>query len=470
VTELADPLRRQQPSTLRLTIDGTRLVDALGRAVMLRGINAGGRSKLPPWAPFPFAEAETPASKGPSSNAPSFEEAAARYLDRFVAWGLGCVRLPFSWEALEPERGRYDDAYLERYLTLARAAGARGLRVIVDFHQDVFARPYAGDGFPLWTCPKPVPPPAEPNHHWFLGYVQNADVKRAFDRFWANDDGLMDAFEAMWRHMAGPAWNIDAVIGFEVINEPGWGSASLPDWGPQVMTPFYERMASVVREVAPGAPIFFDATGGDALSAATTIARPAADGMIFAPHFYVPEVIMEGRWGGDVRAVAALGNWAELGANWDLPVLLGEFGLTPSAPGAADYVRANYEQLDEHRLHGTLWECSTSEDDWNHEDMSVLDPAGQERPTVDALVRPYPAASARELVAFSYDADTRRGRWTFSGKRGDTGELVVPARCGAITVDAGGGSGLRSHHDEDAQRLLVALEADGEHSVAFALS
>src|SRR5258706_15527667 len=38
----------------RLHADGTRLRDALGRVVVLRGVDAGGRSKFAPFAPFDF--------------------------------------------------------------------------------------------------------------------------------------------------------------------------------------------------------------------------------------------------------------------------------------------------------------------------------------------------------------------------------------------------------------------------------
>jgi endoglycosylceramidase len=440
-----------QLASLRVTVDGPILRDAAGRRLLLRGVNAGGSAKLPPYAPFEFED--------------DYEGAMQRYLDRWQGWGLSLVRLPFSWEALEPERGRYDEGYLGRYEALARACGERGLRVIVDFHQDVFARPYAGDGFPLWACPAPVPPPAAMNRHWFLGYTSDDRVKLAFDRFWRNEDGLRDAFAAMWRHMAARLWQLDNVIGFEIINEPGWGSADLATWAEKVLTPFYGEMVAVVREAAPGAPIFIDCTGADSLRGVTELERPAGDGLVFAPHFYAPEVIFQGSWEGDARALDPVENWAALGARWNVPVLLGEFGIDPRARGADRYVRLQYDWLDRLLLHGTLWECSTSPRDWNDEAMSILAPDGSEHATVAELVRPYPLAVAGTLDTWTFDADTNRGELRFQADAGGTSELVVPRRRyprpPRATLE--GISGEITHADD---RLLVHAHGAGAAKVA----
>jgi endoglycosylceramidase len=443
-------------------VDGTRLFDATGRQLLLRGINAGGRSKTPPYAPFPFAESGRDEQRGSAT----FETAAAEYFDRLAAWGLSVVRLPFSWEALEPTRCSYDETYLQRVLTMARACGERGMRVIVDFHQDVFARPYAGDGFPLWACPQPVGEPSGPVHTWFMGYVQDETMKLAFDRFWRNEDGLRDSFEAMWRHLAARAWTIDAVIGFEVINEPGWGTANMHDWARQTLTPFYSHMASVLHDVAPGSLIFFDSTGADSLTCTTGLQRPDGDNLVFAPHFYAPEVIMEGRWDGNLGATGPLRNWAKLGAKWDLPVLLGEFGITTRADGCEAYVRANYDRLDELLLHGTLWECSTTVDDWNDEGMSVLGPGGSEGPTVKELVRPYPLAVAGELTSFSWK--DHRLEVKYRAVAGGVSEVVAPARCfaGGIAIELHGVPGEVTQRGD---RVVVRADEAGDARLCVAM-
>ena len=110
----------------RLHADSGWLRDDAGRIVLLRGANVSGRSKTPPFVPF-----DDP-----------------RWFDPLQDWGMNAIRLLVTWEGIEPERGRYDRSYLERVASLAREAGERGLAVVVDFHQDLYARAFGGDGAP----------------------------------------------------------------------------------------------------------------------------------------------------------------------------------------------------------------------------------------------------------------------------------------------------------------------------------
>src|SRR6185436_6678274 len=93
-----------------------------GMAV-LRGLNVAGDSKVPPFRPVEDV----------------------RVFDAFASYGVNVVRLLFTWEAFEGTRGSYDESYFEYYLGVIDALHARGIRVIVDFHQDAFSR-FATDG------------------------------------------------------------------------------------------------------------------------------------------------------------------------------------------------------------------------------------------------------------------------------------------------------------------------------------
>lgn len=410
-------------TTLRLTVEGGRLLDAEGREVLLRGLNAGGRSKLDPFFPFPFAESDRPEQAG----APPFAEAAAAYAARLGSWGINLVRLPFTWEAVEPVRGSYDATFLGRYQELATAFGQEGIRVVVDAHQDVFARAYCGDGFPPWACPEPLPEPPQDCSGWFMGYLAgDPAMAAAFDRFWAGEDGLVDAFEALWRHVAAALWTVDAVIGFEILNEPYPGTADERDWAAGVLVPFYERLAGAIQEVAPGALVFFDATGLSATTTRTALPRPAGTGLVFAPHYYAMSAFVEGFPHDPDAILTDLGRWADKGVEWDLPVLVGEFGIKPTAEDAARYLRLTYDALDAHRLHSAQWEVSTTADDWNDEAMSVVDPSGADTALVDVLVRPYPRAVAGTLTRFAFDADTGEATLEYDAEAGGISEIAVP--------------------------------------------
>ena len=78
------------------------------RVVLIRGINIGG-GKVPP-----FIAMDDPT-----------------FLDRVAELGFGAIRLPFIWEAFEPEPGRYDEAYLSADDT-HRRVGAGIARALCD--------------------------------------------------------------------------------------------------------------------------------------------------------------------------------------------------------------------------------------------------------------------------------------------------------------------------------------------------
>jgi endoglycosylceramidase len=451
-------------SSLRVTVEGSKILDATGREVILRGVNAGGRSKMPPFLPFAFQES----GMANQADAAPFDEALTAYADRVQSWGHNTVRLPFTWEAVEPERGTYDEAFVERYIAMARAFGERGIRVIVDYHQDVFARPMCGDGFPLWAILEPLEEPLGNCHQWFLGYLNEGPVQRAYDSFWNNEDGLRDALTEMWRYLAPRLWEVEGVIGFEVINEPGWGTMPMEQFMPQVMTPFYTEMAAAIEEVAPGALVFFDSTGLEAVQAVTSLELPEGDSLVFAPHYYDPQAILQGMSPGHPDYLEPLGQWRSQGDAWDVPVLVGEFGIKATADGGGEYVRLNFDAMDAHGLHCTLWEYSSTVDDWNDEGMSIYTPEGGEQPTALESIRAYPDAIAGTLVSFEFDRETGVGTVVYEGTADGVSAIAVPTRLYPDGVEASfeTGDGCTAV-DADTQRLYVHVPEAGTVTLRF---
>lgn len=137
-----------------VSIDGARFRDARGRHLILRGVNLGGDSKLPvqpdgrTFVPTDFADHRMVSFIGRPADIAEIDA----HLDRISRWGFNLVRLLTTWEAVEHEGpGRYDQAYLDYFAEVCRRASARGLHVIVDFHQDAWSRMSGGSGAPGWT-------------------------------------------------------------------------------------------------------------------------------------------------------------------------------------------------------------------------------------------------------------------------------------------------------------------------------
>jgi endoglycosylceramidase len=418
-------------ATGRLATAGTRLLDERGRVVLLRGVAAGSRAKFAPYLPF-----DVPASG-------AIEPAMGAFFDQLASWGIDVVRLSFSWEALEPTEGHDDEAYLARYEAMIDAAWARGMRVVVDFHQDVYASPFGGDGFPPWTLgPIPHGAPTHDDAGWFMGYADaKGPVVAAFERFWTNADGIQDAYVAAWTRLARRLAKRPGIAGFELLNEPGWGNGGRVDMEQRLLVPLVDRVGAAVRAEAPGVPIFQGGSGQNAVEGTSHVPDTKLEGFVWAPHRYDAIVQIGGTYTGAEASRAATEALARVGLDRGHPVFFGELGAPNRAQAQREFVRDTFDVLDRLGAHGTLWEASRSTETWNREDFSAMDASGAEKPIVDVLVRGYPRAVDGTIDAFAWDADGRTLELRVSSAGGGVSEIFVPPRhvgaLPAITVEGG---------------------------------
>ena len=247
-----------------ITIDGTRFRDRAGRHVILRGVNLGGDCKVPfspdghTWRPTDFADHRNVCFVGRPAPLAEIDS----HLARIAHWGFNCLRLLTTWEAVAHSGpGQYDEAYLDYFAEVCRRAGQHGLHVFVDFHQDVWSRMSGGDGAPAWTFEAagldftrfPAADAAHlmqarydyrrggrqdsyPAMSWggnyrmpangimwtlFLAgadFAPGATVEGRNVQHW-----LQDQYLAAMRAVAERVADIDMVIGFDTLNEPGTG-------------------------------------------------------------------------------------------------------------------------------------------------------------------------------------------------------------------------------------------------------
>ncbi len=390
----------------RLSASGTTFHDASGRLVFLRGVAAGGRSKFAPYVPFDFGSGQ-------------YATALGAYMDRAASWGINVMRVPFTWAALEPTAGQDDAAWLSLYDQLLDAAWARGMYTILDFHQDVYSEVYCGDGFPGWTVSNP-PAPHHDCPNWTGEYTSDSDVRSAFDSFWAAGSSVQSKYLAAWDVMVARYKDKPGVLGFEPINEPDFGTASNATFSPTTLTNFYSMMVAHMRGAAPQSLVFVDTTYIDGALLSTTLARPSGDGVVFAPHFYpfdhTPSAVEAG-----------LKKWADVGASWNVPVFVGEFGLNDTSSATVPYLAANFAAFDTLGLSGSEWEYSVSADLWNSETFSLVAANGTENPIAKAILRPFARAVAGSSVKQAYVSASGTFSLSYMASGGVT-EVSLPSR------------------------------------------
>ncbi len=410
-------------SDWRLHADGTLLRDSLNRIVFLRGVDAGGRSKFAPYMPFEF-----------SSDA-EFTANLASYMDRAASWGIDSMRVPWTWSALESTEGTYDATWMSKYKALLDAAWAHGIYTVVDFHQDIYAEVFCGDGFPGWTLATQPEAGAYtcPNSGWSFEYG-DPGVEHAFDAFWDGGAPVRSKYLAAWDQMIAAFADEPGVIGFEPLNEPSSGSANDSTFQATTLTDFFSAMIAHFNAKAPSTLVFVDDTGTAGGIVLTTMKRPAGT-FVFAPHFYPPL-----NPANTDQVAPKMKYWADYGTQWNVPVWIGEFGLSHSSVYAPTYMTATFAALDSLGLGGTEWEYSVETQEWNDETDSIVAGDGGEYPVAQAVIRPFARAVAGSDVTQSFDPMAKTFTVTWTPTSG-VSEFSVPARAfpsgASVTVTQG---------------------------------
>ncbi len=392
-----------------LHTDGAALRDASGAVVVLRGVNVAGNAKVPDFRPITRAE----------------------LLDPLPRWGMNAVRLLFTWEAYEPTSGAYDASYLDYVASVVAAARDRGLHVIVDFHQDAFARTAlggCGEGFPAWTLPPTVTPAAPDNgptcSNWGTRMVFDGDQKKIWDSFYADTTGARTRYLAMLGRVAGRFAGDSAVVGYDMLNEPGGDE-------PTQIGPLYEDAAKALRSADPAAILFVSPQALTSSGGQTKLARPAFTNFVYSPHFYDSGVVLFKRWGGQLPD-ASFKDMRSKSSEWGAPLLLGEFGAPATTDQGPAYVRALYDELDATFASGTQWAYTpgwtdAAKDGWNTEDFSIVLGTGALRATYSPRAyAPRIAGAPVSLVVHEDGASSTIDlTWDHDPKAGET-VLFVP--------------------------------------------
>ncbi len=121
----------------RITVDPASglFVDGAGRVRVFHGVNMVQKSF--PWHPS-FGDFN------------AMDSVNAEDISNLGRWGFNAVRLGVMWHGVEPTEGQYNQTYLQVMRTLVDTLHAQGIYTIIDFHQDIIAERWCGEGVPAW--------------------------------------------------------------------------------------------------------------------------------------------------------------------------------------------------------------------------------------------------------------------------------------------------------------------------------
>ena len=194
----------------KIKVDGLRFLDEHGRERIFSGMNVVDKCDY---------DAANP-GYGYKLDSFPFEEFRAR--------GYDLIRLGFTWGAMEPKPGHYNEKLIEDLCAFLDKCEEYGIYAYLDCHQDVYSSYCSGDGAPRWATITDRFKPFKPKFVWAEPYFYGRACHRAFDNFWANIQynrkGLQEYFADMWKHLAEAVKDKPALFGFDFLNEPFPGS------------------------------------------------------------------------------------------------------------------------------------------------------------------------------------------------------------------------------------------------------
>lgn len=305
-------------------------------------------------------------------------------------------------------------------------------------------------------------------HIWDIGLRGNRPIGTRL----LNPRGVRlwrEGFEDIWR--INGVWDIDS-NGKPYLLRPHHfyeKDGHIIDFNQDYYRPFANRFAREIREEMPNALIFIET---EPSSPAPHWGPEDAQNIVYAPHWYdgftlimkqfspwiavdfFSEKLIFGKKAIRRSFRQQLHRYIEEAKDHlnGCPVLIGEVGIPFDLSGKRAYRTGDYSAqiqamnrsltaMEDNLLSYTIWNYTPDNDhvhgdQWNDEDLSIFSRDDQKNPTdihsggraLEAVLRPYPIATAGEPLSLSFDIRTKIFEYTFKPHPEITAptELYVP--------------------------------------------
>lgn len=396
---------------------GLFIADEYGRQLILHGLNTSSSAKSDP-------------ERMPWVTEVDVEREATQF-------GFNFVRYLIFWDFIEPEQGQLNTQYLDEVQKRVEWYTSRGMYVMLDMHQDLYALRLGGDGAPEWAIrPDGASLDTDIDGPWWLKNISPA-VINSWKNFWeySKHKDLQDHYINMWKFVAERFKSNPRVIGYDLMNEPWAGDLVKAfvtgAFERDQLTAFYNRIIPELRKVETQKYIFFEPTPAPVTFGVPSHLKKINDAipnnkLVYAPHLYPYNTHEGGPYNASDKKNVK--DWhrerkKEVAFHGGVPLLCGEFGLSPSCVDYDVYLKEVGQIFDENLWHWAYW--SNDNGGW-----SPIHHDGTETNILQHLVRAYPKATAGRIRSFSYEPDEKIFTMSFvsNPKLGQPTEIFIPKR------------------------------------------
>ena len=338
--------------TAFLRTEGDIIADGDGNQVLLRGVNVNQLVDF--YRPRPEVDDTRPLTEDDFAG--------------IAEQGFNVVRLNISWSALEPTRGKLDQAYLGQITDAVRWAKQYGVYTVIDMHQDSWynggteegteCRPgtdtmWGYDGAPRWATITDGGPRCQ-----FQGRDISPAGNRAFQHFYFDTDGIQTALAETWGKLAAEFKDEPAVAGFNLLNEPGFGETA-PVTTSYQLGRFSDRAIQQIRAAGAEQIVFVEPSilwSGLGFDSGPPPGFTSDGNIVFAPHLYAESLTMDRALGiPPIVGMARQFDLAErVAASYGAPLWSGEYGYW-NEPAVVVESLSRYATLEDAHLLGSAY-------------------------------------------------------------------------------------------------------------------
>lgn len=492
----------------RITADNKRLIDSFGRERIFSGVCVCDKGSY---------NSET--KKRDYSTL--WNKGTAKKLKQS---GINLIRLGFVWDAVEPEMDKYDDAFLDSIKDILDECEQEGVYAYLDMHQDLYSGfgDGNGDGAPDWATMTGGNKYKKARFVWAEGYFFSKAVHTAFDNFWSNASlngrGVQDRYFDMWKYVISKLGEHNAVIGFDVLNEPFPGtdggkvfrkiagslvSTTIADKSisvskllklalknetrPKVLdlyggeqlrkvtsaadelirkfdtekySPFINKATEAIREIGSDKIVIMENSYYSNLGIPYSCPAPTVNGkrdsnVVFAPHAYDFMVdTPEYKYASNERIKAIFDEHKRSQDRLGVPVIVGEWGGFTEGNEWFHHIKFLLELFDSNKWSSTYW--------------AYFKGIEESELFTDVIIRPHPVAVTGKIESYRHDRDNNTFELCYEQ---DTEfeaptEIYLPKEPKAISTD--GEYELQKIDGCDALMLKVRTEI-GAHKISVEL-
>jgi endoglycosylceramidase len=335
-------------------------------------------------------------------------------------WGFNLVRLLVFWEALEPIKGQYNLEYIQKVCQHIQWLKELKIEVLLDFHQDLFAHKFTGNGFPSWAIIDNSKS-FKKQEPWNKNYFQPA-VLESYKNFWKNKDLQVSYIKAI-STLINNIKSFDNIVGIDVMNEPFPVSPFFLSFENKNLTDLYELLQTAIKQANPNIHMFFEPWMSTSAGLPSNLSYKTNDRDVYAPHFYDP-FCMENkpyekfnRWLLK-KSIEIKVREAQL---LKCPIVYGEFGFPKEAKNWELGIKDFLTETDKYNTGWIYW----SYDLINHGGMGLLNSDKTPNDFLKNIVRIYPQRIAGKNPSY-HSTDTEFSlTYELSDATGFT-EIAIP--------------------------------------------